>query len=93
VNSGNYWQPRCKAVLANQSQNTINGACIGIALMIKSMGRLFENPNKICVPEDATVSQILQVITKGLDDRPALLNEPFIALAVAATRTAWPCKK
>jgi hypothetical protein len=79
TNSGNFWQPKCKAVLADQRQNTLGGACIGIALVLKSMGRHFEQPNKVCIPEDAPVSQILQVITKGLDERPALLNEKFIS--------------
>jgi hypothetical protein len=80
-NSGNFWQPRCKAVIEQDSSEFVGGACLGIALMLKSYGRLLENPYKVCIPEDATMTQILRVITTWVDQHPSKMHQPFTVLA------------
>jgi len=47
----------------------------------------------ICFPNGVTNGQIIRVVVKYIDDRPARLNEDFRALALEALRAAWPCKK
>jgi hypothetical protein len=91
--SANFWQPKCKSLLVSQSQDTVAGACIGIMLMLKSMGRNFNAPLKVCVPPDATIDQMLRVVTKSIDEHPEQMHRPFIVLAIVASQTAWPCEK
>jgi hypothetical protein len=94
LDSANFWQPKCKSLLnQNSPQDTVSGACMGIALMLKTAGRSLEPPMRVCIPADATLLQIIRVITKAIDEHPELMHEPFIALAIKASQISWPCQE
>ena len=94
LDSANYWQPKCKLLLSpHSSQDTVAGGCIGFMLMIKAMGHNFQAPFRVCVPPDATIDQMLRVVTKTIDEHPEQMHKPFILLAIVASQTAWPCEK
>jgi len=46
-----------------------------------------------CLPANATRNQFALVVSKYLHDHPEQLNEPDIALVLAAYENAWPCPK
>ncbi len=47
----------------------------------------------LCVPQDATMLQIIQVFTLFVQSNPKRQNEPFTKVAIAALRSAFPCKE
>jgi hypothetical protein len=63
------------------------GYCMG------TIQGIFSALMDICAPPGVTKTQMIRVVVKYIDDRPARLNEDFNALAVEALRAAWPCKK
>jgi hypothetical protein len=47
----------------------------------------------VCAPTTSTHRQVVRIIVKYIDDRPARLHESFLKLALEALQAAWPCKK
>lgn len=47
----------------------------------------------ICFPQEATVGQMIRVVTRYIDQRPARQHEDFMLLARDAMRDAWPCRR
>lgn len=47
----------------------------------------------ICFPSEATVGQMIRVVTRYIDQHPARLHENFMLLARDAMREAWPCRR
>jgi hypothetical protein len=93
-NSANFWQPKCKSLLVHPiTEDTVAGGCIGVMMMLKSIGSFLQPPRKVCVPSDATIEQMLRVVTKSIDEHPERTHELFVRLAIEATQAAWPCKR
>ena len=46
----------------------------------------------VCAPDSVTNFQIVRVVVKYIDDRPARQHENFRELAREALRAAWPCR-
>jgi hypothetical protein len=91
--SANAFMPKCRGftndrlTAANNNWNSgyAMGECIGL---IEGL-----NATIGCEPPKATVTQIVLVVLKYIDARPARLNEDFRLLAAEALVAAWPCKK
>ena len=58
-----------------------------------SMEVLYPNQSLSCTPEGLTVSQMLDVLKRYLENHPETQDQPAIVLIVAATRQAFPCTK
>ena len=46
----------------------------------------------VCIPQSVTLGQVMHVTVLYLDQHPARLDAPFLALARWALIEAWPCK-
>ena len=91
--SANFWQPICKSTLrVDPPPDALAGVCVGMMLALKAVGSSLEPPLKTCVSDNATMQQMVQVVTKTIDERPELMDESFIMVAIVATQKAWPCK-
>jgi hypothetical protein len=64
-------------------------AAVGIVETLRFTGSMLE----LCIPNAVTNGQMVRVVVKYIEDRPARMHENFKALAVEALRAAWPCKK
>ena len=88
VTSANFAMRGCRDSVANSNNGYfLQGLCTGIVIGILSAS------SDVCEPPNGTPEQGIRVVVKYIDDRPARLNEQFIALAHEALRAAWPCKK
>jgi hypothetical protein len=92
--SANNYMPGCRAHIAmvdNKPYDTSlffnQGCCMGTIQGILSVLM------NICAPPRVTQTQMIRVVVKYIDDRPARLNENFNDLTVEALVAAWPCKK
>lgn len=47
---------------------------------------------KVCLPPGVTMDQLRRVVKKSLEDNPAHLHQPAVALVVAALADGFPCK-
>jgi hypothetical protein len=47
----------------------------------------------VCTPDGGTNEQIIRVIIKYIEARPARMHESFLRLALEAMVEAWPCPK
>lgn len=65
---------------------------MGVMLTFKSTGPFYAKDVRMCVPEDATLGQMIRVVVKYIEERPAEMHLLFVALAMLALRDAWPCK-
>jgi hypothetical protein len=90
--SANYLLPKCKLLLSDKSAGTESGICMGVMLTFKSTGAFLANDVRVCVPEDATLRQMIRVVVKYIEERPEKMHVPFVALALLALRDAWPCR-
>jgi hypothetical protein len=87
--SANALMPGCRAFLGSyffrngeQCAGLIEGIAYGAAA---GAG--------VCYEPDVTIGQMVSIVVKYIDDRPARQHEYFKALALEALRAAWPCKK
>ena len=62
-----------------------SGLCIGLVAGANYVDA------KSCAPEDATNSQLMQVVLGYIEMRPQRMNEEFMKLVLEALRSAWPC--
>jgi Rap1a immunity proteins len=92
IDSANYAMPACREV-AMQVQSApktyARGSCMGIIETLRFTGSMLE----LCIPNAVTNGQMVRVVVKYIDDRPARMHENFKALAIEALRAAWPCEK
>jgi Rap1a immunity proteins len=92
IDSANYAMPACREV-AMQVQSApktyARGSCMGIIETLRFTGSMLE----LCMPNAVTNGQMVRVVVKYIDDRPARMHENFKALAIEALRAAWPCEK
>jgi hypothetical protein len=73
------------------------GTCWGAFLSLQQVAvtRMEGGKNtllNLCVPRDATLLQIIQVFHLFVQSNPARQKEPFTKVAIAALRSAFPCK-
>jgi hypothetical protein len=104
----NFMLPYCKLTQKELSANSENayfsGRCRGMVNAISEMlvmlkraqdkgGMQVDRTFCIDIPQGATNGQVLEVVLKYGETHPEDTKGTFIALAVAALRLAWPCKK
>jgi hypothetical protein len=53
---------------------------------------LSESHLGFCPPVGANQGQAIRVVIAYIDQRPARMHEPFVALALEALRASWPCR-
>ncbi len=73
------------------------GTCWGAFLSIQQLAALKIAGTKrlmlhVCVPEEATLIQIIQLFDAYARRHPERLGEPFTVVAAAALHDAFPCK-
>ncbi len=87
VSSANYVAAGCRDFVAHRPVNAYaQGLCAG---KVEAVGVFARG---ICLPAEVTVGQMIRVVTRYIDERPARLHEDFMALAEEAMRQAWPCR-
>ena len=92
LESANHLLPKCKLLLKEKIyENTESGICIGIMLTLKATSGFYEGKLKSCVPDDATIEQIIRVVVKYADGHPEQTHLPLIPMALVALQGAWPC--
>jgi hypothetical protein len=105
--SANYILPGCQDFLNLKRPHTDRqgfcaGTVAGISFAGKELHRLrpaYPSESEavtglycLDIPEKVTLVQLVRSIIAYIEDRPARMHEPFIALALEALLTAWPCK-
>lgn len=91
--TANARMPGCRALLRNNDlilkefSDAMNCAgLVGGIIYGASVGRF------VCYEPNMTIGQMVRVVVKYIDDRPARQHEDFRALAFEALRAALPCK-
>jgi len=51
-----------------------------------------DSSTRICVPNDATISQLARVFVKYVNDHPEQLHQPDWAVLYVALKNAFPCE-
>jgi hypothetical protein len=74
-----------------------SGTCWGAFLSLQQFAATkFEGGRntllRTCVPQNATLVQIIQVFYLFAQSNPERQQEPFTKVAIAAMRSAFPCK-
>jgi len=107
TSSANYILPGCQDFLGLKQpytgrQGFCAGTVAGISFVGKDLRRLRPAyPSEsdavtwlycLDIPEKVTLMQLVRSVIAYIEDRPARMHEPFVALALEALRTAWPCK-
>jgi hypothetical protein len=88
VGSASYVTAGCRDFIARSTNNPYaQGLCAGKveAVAVFATG--------ICAPSEATTGQMIRVVARYIDERPARLHENFLVLAREALRDAWPCRR
>ncbi|WP_369412695.1 Rap1a/Tai family immunity protein [Neoroseomonas alba] len=76
----------CRDFIARRPVNAYaQGLCAGKVETVASL--------VACFPPEATVGQMIRVVARYIDERPARLHENFIVLARDALQQAWPCRR
>ena len=94
--SANYVMSGCRTYVGNgASAETDLPLMVGMAMDMAKCGGLIEGLSyaaPICKPNYVTNDQMVRVVVKYIDDRPARMHEDFMLLALEALRAAWPGK-
>ena len=86
VGSANYIAAGCRDFIARRAVNAYaQGLCAGKVESVAIFAA--------CAPPEATVGQMIRVVVRYIDERPARLHENFIVLAREAFQQAWPCRR
>ena len=89
--TANFVMPGCREAGKNTTSPGdffAAGFCLG---MVSALGAGLV-PG-MCRPAGVTNLQLVRVVVKYIDERPARTHERFIVLAQEALRAAWPCRK
>jgi hypothetical protein len=92
--SANAILPGCKAMLREKNISDPDhhfrmGHCAGILTALTHFTRLFG----ACRPDNVTAGQVIRVVVTYIERQPERWHEDFRDLALAAMRSAWPCKQ
>src|SRR5262245_60098042 len=105
--SANYILPGCQDFLNLKQPDTgrqgfCAGTVAGISFVGKDLHRLRPSYHSeseavtglycLDIPEKVTLMQLVRSVLAYIENRPARMREPFVALALEALRTAWPCR-
>ncbi len=79
--------PGCRAMVAESDREQFKqGICSGVVRGVAFMDL------DMCAPGEVTQGQVLRVVVRYIDERPARQLENFVKLAAEALRAAWPCR-
>ncbi|MDP9373252.1 MAG: hypothetical protein M3Q65_12525 [Chloroflexota bacterium] len=90
--SATWVMPGCRAAIARADTGADTGemyrrgVCDGIVSGISFMDA------DTCKPKGVTLGQMIRVVVRYIDARPARQHESFNGLALEALRAAWPCR-
>jgi Ssp1 endopeptidase immunity protein Rap1a len=80
----------CHDFLASVDRNLVQqGICVG---QIWAAWVVAVTDAAVCIPQSVTLGQVMHVTVLYIDQHPARLDAPFLALARWALIEAWPCK-
>jgi len=86
--SANHLLRFCKLWIADAERERLSqGICFGTVNGVAAIA-----PN-VCAPDGATSGQILQVVVRYVEQRPARHHEMLARLSLEALQSAWPCRK
>jgi len=87
--SATWVTPGCRAAIARADTGEMyrRGVCDGIVSGISFMDA------DTCTPKGVTLGQMIRVVVRYIDARPARQHESFNGLALEALRAAWPCRR
>jgi hypothetical protein len=74
------------------TSGTCWGAFLGIQQFIVMRVERGNTILKICAPPKTTLVQIIQIFDLFIQSNPKRQDEPFTKVAIAALRSAFPCK-
>lgn len=90
VSSASYIMTGCRSFIARSGDlgtAYASGLCAGKVEAVA----VFDSG--ICFPSEATVGQMIRVVVRYIELRPARLHENFMILARDAMREVWPCNR
>lgn len=88
VASANFVSMGCRAFIERSTAEPYaQGMCAGKVMAVAGLA------TGICYPSEVTVGQMIRVVARYIDERPARLHENFLILAREALRQAWPCRR
>ena len=80
----------CHDFLASVDRDLVQqGICVG---QIWAAWVVAVTDAAVCIPQSVTLGQVMHVTVLYLDQHPARLDAPLLALARWALIEAWPCK-
>jgi hypothetical protein len=85
---------KSKANEPSSGDALMQGMCWGMIGGIRffAASSTYRTKSSVCIPEEATLGQMLSVIVRYMRNNPQNLHENFMYLAMAAVQGAWPCK-
>jgi hypothetical protein len=106
-NTGNELLQNCQAALSMpgtpeghsqmvEAERMKGMNCFGYVRGVWDTFSLYEAagyPPLACIPQEATVGELVRVIVKYLNDHPNQLHEPDNVSLFKALKEAYPCKK
>lgn len=95
---GNQLLPACQATIraidGTGGTTHSTGYCLGVVHGVSDMLAIYKDklPVKFCVPSTISYGQSVRIVTKYLQDNPAMLNNHDPLLVLLALQDAYPCK-
>jgi hypothetical protein len=102
--TGEQLQTKCSTIkrdIEDKTSTWTDGFCLGYISGILDSQSLWDYlvhvgkdypQTHYCLPDEATNSQVVQVVLKFLNDHPERLHEPANTLILEALHNAFPCK-
>jgi Rap1a immunity proteins len=84
--SGNFYDGNQLHTLCIAQNSFCSGYVAGIADVLQN-----QNANNLCIPKNATVGQITDVVKKYLTDHPEMRHFSGFSIVFVALETAFPC--
>jgi hypothetical protein len=89
--TGNALLERCSAATGSFDSGVCSGYVTGVVDAIETAQGVFGAKSKVCVPEQATIGQVRDIVKRFLDSHPAVRHMTASSLAWAAIQEAFPC--
>ena len=94
--SATYYLPGCRDFANRKSGDNLflQGECVGVLEGLLATASLLDPKfvvSRSCMPDGATVAQIVTVVVRWFDQHPERWLEDFRASALLALHDAWPC--
>jgi hypothetical protein len=84
--------PACKDLVANR-ETPAGVYCLATVIATRNLAQYLMDSMKSCPPAKTPNGEVVQLVTKYMDDHPERLREPHQAVILLALQDAYPCQK